>query len=156
MEYEIEPEQIVPALSNTVAGLPTDAILVCEGVRIAKRVKGKTIDVACDHPVHGCHPKNKDMYDKLNEKYFKILAPYLVTDEKKCPKCKGEKWLFIQSDEARKLITMVKAFNMFKGVIIKSQQKLNIDEVRGTVTPFLNGTSASSPGGAQEDTLKAE
>lgn len=145
----IEAEAIPDYLTGALVVERGEVVVRCDGVDVCRFAGGVLVDLACDHPAHGCHPRLRDKYARLHELLAKLKTVCFV-ETGPCPKCPGDGWLPADSDEARRVTLLSLMVGMWRGVPFKPR---GLQAMMGGVTMDAilmghkpSGGSSSTPG----------
>ena len=111
----VDAEEIPGYLTGALTVERGEIIVRCDGVDVCRFADGVLVDLACDHPAHGCHPRFREKYARLHDLLAKLKTAG-VMETGPCPKCSGDGWLPAESDEARRVILLSLMVGMWRGV----------------------------------------
>lgn len=144
----IDPAELFRLLDGDVSfAVPPSALVapapeydvVCEGLLVA-RIRPTPEDawevtaVACIGSSHGVHPRFAALTERvaaLRERIFGAPPPAL------CRRCAGTGWIAFESDDARRLRAMARAFGMWRGIIDPNPRQPTREEAMLALDVFL-------------------
>jgi len=129
---DIEPEQVVPVLMENQSALPSegreewkDGVIVrCEGLGVCVVRTHEEPDawclekIACNYPVHGCHPRLEELRQRISDWAERIGTPLSQV----CPSCDGSGWLSADNERARLIVLFAVAARLFRGIALPATQ----------------------------------
>lgn len=130
-----DPEEIPNFITGKADVWAGEIEVWCDGVTVCRYTGGELSYVACDHPVHGCHPRYRTRYANIRAMVEKMS---LLGASSVCPKCGGAGWLKPYSPEARHVVLLSLMMGMWRGVAF-TPQGLSGDDLSVTVGAFLSG-----------------
>jgi hypothetical protein len=127
---DIQPEQVVPVLMESQDSLSLDelegvVVVQCEGVDVCTvqcdGERWRLERIACNYPVHGCHPRMEEVRRKLAA--WAERAEVSLSEA--CPACDGSGWLPADNERARLAVLFAMITGLFRGIAVPTLQSLN-------------------------------